>query len=192
MRVDDLSGSTVAMLNHFMESKEESLLMEERLHLKGYGKDYYLSFVIGRMLKPIDDRKMASSHIILSDLKKVMGKTFDVELNERILKEGRLCVANVSLPVYALLKKTFETLQSHSSDENETLIEFDRPIELNAQCHKRDFGTWFQHYGQTSSFPIIGIMTFRDLTTASKYERKVKEVKEIHPDGSITIHEVKE
>jgi hypothetical protein len=57
MRVDDLSGSTVAMLNHFMESKEESLLIEERLHLKGYGKDYYLSFVIGRMLKPIDDRK---------------------------------------------------------------------------------------------------------------------------------------
>jgi hypothetical protein len=132
------------MLNHFMESKDESMLIEEQLHLK------------------------ASLHIILSDLKKVMGKTFDVELKERILKEGRLCVANVSLPVYARLKKTFETLQSHGLGENETLIDSDCPIELNALCYKRDFGTWFQFYGQTSSFPIIGIMTFANLKTASK------------------------
>lgn len=172
MYADSLSGSTVSMLNRFMEATdEEYMIITDRFHLKGYDNEYYFSFVLGRLLQPLSEMKMMHSNVIMSDLKKATGKHINIELEEKILREDRLYLVNISLPVYALLRKCFYLLQEHvDSLEYERLIKFEMPIDINAQCDNRGGYSVFQYYGETCTFPLIGIVPFENSYTPYKYD----------------------
>ena len=123
------------------------------------------------MIIGLEEKNIMHSSVIISDFKKTMGKKIDIERNEKTLSENRLYLTNISLPVYALMRKCFYLLNENSSKEKyETLIRFERPIDINAQCDNWGGYNIAQYHGETSSFPLIGIVPFKDAYPPYKYD----------------------
>lgn len=171
MYVDTLSGSSISMLNRFMqEQNEKYMVIKDMFHVKGYGKEYYFMFILGKMIKHNSNIQTLRSSVVMSDIKKAIGKKVDIELDEKALVENRLYLSNISLPVYALLRKCLRLLMD-SDVENKygTFIKFEDPIDINAQCDNRGGYTVFQYYGATCSFPLLGIVPFKEQCLPRKY-----------------------
>jgi hypothetical protein len=164
MYVDNLSGSTISMLEKFMESNETQLLIEDRFHVKGYGETYHFSLILGKVPdSEVSDSQIISSGVMVSDLKQALGKIVDIERNNRNLEADGVWLTNISLPVYGLLKKSFNLLREIDVGEKyETLVKFVNPIEIHAQCDDNGWYTLFYYCGKPLEFPLIGIMPFRD------------------------------
>lgn len=95
MYVDTLSGSTVSMLNRFMSQKEEEyMIISDRFCIIGDNKEFYISFVLGKMadVMQILDNKLMHSSIIMSELKKACGKRISIDAVEIKLKIDDLCL----------------------------------------------------------------------------------------------------
>lgn len=173
MYVDNLSGSTVYMLNGFMKQREEKyLLISDKFGIEGYGKKYYVSFVLEKTSNAYDslNGKAVPSRVIMSDLKKASGKMINIESSERNLEVGWLCLANISLPVYALLKKCLNILLNDKEVKYEKLIRFEKPIDINAQCDNNGYCTSFQYYGATLEFPLVGFVVFDNEYITARYD----------------------
>lgn len=173
MYVDNLSGSTVYMLNGFMRQREEQyLLISDKFGLEGYGKKFYISFVLGKMTdySRMIEKQYISSSATMSELKKVSGKKINIETVEKKLELGDLYLYNITLPVYALLKQCFNIVLSTENVIYEKLIRFEMPININAQCDNRGGYSVFQSYGETSLFPLIGFVVFDNEYITSRYD----------------------
>lgn len=178
MYVDTLSGSTVSMLNRFMSQKEEEyMIISDRFCIIGDNKEFYISFVLGKMadVMQILDNKLMHSSIIMSELKKACGKRISIDAVEIKLRIDDLCLHNITLPVYALLKKCFNMIKEEKNINYEQLIRFEKPIDINAQCDNRGGYNVFQYYGETSSFPLVGFVMFKEKDVPYKYDyNKIK------------------
>ena len=173
MYVDTLSGSTVSMLNRFMEQKdEEYMIISDRFHIVGYDKDFYISFVLGKMVDVMQvlENKLQHSSIIMSELKKASSRRISIEAVEKKLEIDDLCLHNITLPIYALLKKCFYMVSAEKDIKYEELIRFEKPIDINAQCDNRGGYNVFQYYGETSSFPLVGFVIFKESKVPYKYD----------------------
>lgn len=173
MYVGSLSGSSVSMLNKFMQQQdEEYMIISDRFYIVGYGKEFYISFVLGKMVdySHILDNKLISSSIIMSDLKRACEQKVNIEITDKKLEdEGtNLCFPKITLPVYALLKKCYKI--ALSENKHEKLIRFEKPIDINAQCDIRGNQSVFQYYGDTSSFPLIGFVMFEKREVPYRYD----------------------
>lgn len=178
MYVGTLSGSSVSMMNDFMRQQDEDyMIISERFYIEGYGQKFYISFVLGKMVdySYILSNKLVSSNVIMSDLKKACEKRVNIESNDKKLQniDGNLCLSKITLPVYALLKKCFNMALSEHSYEK--LIRFEKPIDINAQCDNRGGYCVFQCYGETSSFPLVGFVIFKEREVPFRYDfNKIK------------------
>lgn len=173
MYVGSLSGSSVSMLNKFMQQQnEEYMIISDRFYIEGYGKKIYISFVIGKMADYSYklENKMISSNVIMSDLKRASDRRIDIESNDNKLNDAdnNLCLSKITLPVYALLKKCFN--MALSENKYEKLIRFEMPIDVNAQCDIKGNQSVFQYYGETSSFPLIGFVMFKEREAPYRYD----------------------
>ncbi len=177
MYVDTLSGSTVSMFNRFMEQKDEDyMIISDRFHIVGYDKDFYISFVLGKMVDVMQvlENKLQHSSIIMSELKKASSRRISIEAVEKKLEIDDLCLHNITLPIYALLKKCFYMVSAEKI-KYEELIRFEKPIDINAQCDNRGGYNVFQYYGETSSFPLVGFVMFKEKDVPYKYDyNKIK------------------
>ena len=52
----------------------------------------------------------------------------------------------------------------------EEMIRFEKPIDINAQCDNRGGYNVFQYYGETSSFPLVGFVIFKESKASYKYD----------------------
>lgn len=173
MYVGSLSGSSVSMLNKFMQQQdEEYMIISDRFYIEGYGKKFYISFVLGKMVdySHVLYNKLISSSIIMSDLKRACEKRVNIEITDKKLEDEdtNLCFPKITLPVYALLKKCFK--MALLENEYEKLIRFEKPIDINAQCDNRGGYIVFQYYGETLSFPLIGFVMFEEREVPYRYD----------------------
>ena len=104
-----------------------------------------------------------------------MWKIINIDAVEIKLKTDDLCLYNITLPVYALLKKCFNMIKEEKNINYEQLIRFEKPIDINAQCDNRGGYNVFQYYGETSSFPLVGFVMFKGRDLPYKYDyNKIK------------------
>lgn len=162
MYVGTVTGSTISLMNDFMESHEDYLLISDIFHIYSHNREDHFALMLGRMNEYEGNIHPQPSTIIISDFKKATGKNIYITDIEKKLKMEMLTPTNISLPMYILLKKCVALIKQKAvyPDDYETLIKFDSPIEISAKCDRRSDYPDFKHYNEGTHFPIVGLVPF--------------------------------
>lgn len=162
MYVGTVTESTISLMNDFMESQEEYLLIKDIFHVYSHNREDHFALMLGRMNEYEKNRPPKPSTVIISDFKKAIGKNIYLTDIEKKLKMDILTPTNISLPMYILLRKCVSFIQEKAvyPDDYETLIKFDFPIEINAKCDRRSSSPDPRYYNEGPHFPLVGLVPF--------------------------------
>lgn len=162
MYVGTITESTVNLMNNFMQSPDDYLLIKDIFHVYSHDREDYFALMLGRMNEYEKDHPPQPSTVIISEFKKVVRKNIYLTDIENKLKMDILTPPSISLPMYILLKKCVALIHQKAiyPDDYETLIRFDSPIEINAKCDQLSPIPDPKYYNEGPHFPLVGLVPF--------------------------------
>lgn len=168
----DLSGSTIKILDRYIESKEQNFYIKDSFNIKYKECVYSINFIISNKIEL--GKQIIKTNITMTEFKKIYGDFFCncekiINYKETILPFDRTSVPKFSVPVLDFIEFFYNDFKKHFDDGNivDKEIYFDNPISINAQSSNNRIGYGNQYfydtlvyegtkYGETSQFPIIG------------------------------------
>lgn len=165
-----LSGSTVKILDKYIESKEQYFKILDNFKIVHNDIVYDVNFVISN--KMIQETKIVKTNITMTEFKKIFDRTYVLkDMNkymDNVSSLDRTNIPKINLPVYDFILSFYKHLQNNFDDKLlGDLIKFENPISINAQSsdNRTGYGNEYYYdtliyegtkYGETSEFPIVG------------------------------------
>lgn len=164
-------GSSVKMLDDYIESKKQYLFITTCFHIIHEQKVYDIHFVLSNKM-PVD-KKIIPTYITMTEFKKLYNDEYCnckniLDYKNRMQDSDRRYAPKLSVPVFDFLNLFYIHFQeNYDKFKQEDLIFFDNPISINAQSSKNRTGYGNEYYydllvhegtkyGETNEFPIIG------------------------------------
>ena len=160
-----LSGSTVKILDKYIESNEQYFKILDIFKIV-----YDVNFVISN--KMIQGTKIVKTNITMTEFKKIFDRIYVLrDINKYIDNASllnRTNIPKINLPVYDFILCFYKHLQNNFDDAMlGELIKFENPISINAQSsdNRTGYGNEYYYdelvyegtkYGETSEYPIVG------------------------------------
>lgn len=165
-----LSGSTIKILDKYIESKEQYFKILDNFKIVHNDIVYDVNFVISN--KMIQGTKIVKTNITMTEFKKIFDRTYILKDMNKYMDNASLLnrtnIPKINLPVYDFILCFYKHLQNNFDNKllNE-LIKFENPISINAQSsdNRTGYGNEYYYdelvyegtkYGETNEYPIVG------------------------------------
>ncbi len=165
MYIDTLEGSTTALLERFVNQQKKYMIIRDcfKIGLGEVGTELYyfkykIHFILGKNLNALEWDAVQHSGILISDLKKSLKEDINLTITDRNIRIHQILFTNITLPVYSLFKHCQYVIEDNNiRPDQDYFYKFEKPIELKAQC-SASASSFAMQYGNTLSFPIVGII----------------------------------